>query len=227
MDKKQKKMIIAYSLLAVGLLYAIEQIMIPGYVIKSIIKIMVFLVVPGLLQNMFLKRKTKSFFANKGSVSLKRMVLLGAGAFASVVAAYVLLGSQIDFESIIGELEMSLDVNAGNFIAVGIYIIVVNAAIEEFFFRGFLFLNLKNNSFGERVFAYAYSSLLFSVYHLSIFRTWFDLKLTAAAILGLLAAGIFFNRLDEKNGTIISSYIIHACGDSAIILIGLKMFGLA
>jgi len=66
--------------------------------------------------------------------------------------------------------------------------------------------------------------LLFSIYHLSIFKTWFDAKLIAVAILGLLSAGFFFNYIDEKDDTIICSYIIHACGDAAIILIGLKMF---
>jgi len=225
MDKTKKTMLIAYSLLAVVFLYIIEQILMPGYIVKSISKVMIFFVGASLLQNAFGKRK--SFFRIKGLVSLKKIGLLGLGAFSSVMAAYALLGSQMDAGSIIGEMESSLNINRGNFMAVGIYIILVNAAIEEYFFRGFLFLNLKNNSSGERLFAYIYSSLLFSIYHLSIFKTWFDAKLIAVAILGLLSAGFFFNYIDEKDDTIICSYIIHACGDAAIILIGLKMFELA
>ncbi|SRR6056297_1621981 len=227
MDKTQKRIIIAYSLTAVLLLYAVEQILMPGYIIKSISKIMIFFVGPSLLYKALGKKKKNSFFAKKGSVSLKRIVFFGAGAFASVMAAYELLRGQINPEIIIGELERALEVNAENFIVVGIYIIVVNAAIEEIFFRGFVFLNLKNNSQGERFFAHGYSALLFSVYHLSIFKTWFDVKLIAVAILGLIAAGIFFNCIDEKNETIVYSYMVHACGDAAIILIGLRMFGLA
>jgi len=227
MDKTEKKTIVAYSILAVALLYIIEQILMPGYIIKSISKVIIFLVGPVYLQKRVGKRKTVSFFINKESLPMKKILIAGFGAFAAVLAAYALLRSQIDLDTISRELEGVLHVNAGNFILVGIYIVLVNAAIEEFFFRGFLFLNLKSNSFRERVFAYMYSSLLFSLYHLSIFIKWFDVKLIVAAILGLLAAGIFFNYMDEKHDTIICSYMIHACSDAAIILIGLKMFALA
>ncbi|MBK5252574.1 MAG: CPBP family intramembrane metalloprotease [Peptostreptococcaceae bacterium] len=226
MVKHKKSILVIYSLIAVGVLYYIEQILIPGYIVKSISKILLFFVGSKLLQRMLgIRRESISLFKASG-ISLRKLVVLGATAFASVLGAAVVLSPQINLTAISGELENALHVNSGNFIAVGIYITIVNSALEEFFFRGFLFMNLKKDSPRERFFAYTYSSLLFSFYHLSIFRTWFDPRLLAVSLAGLVAAGTFFNYLDEKSDSILYSYIVHACGDAAIILIGLEMFGL-
>lgn len=226
MKKNKDKLLVAYSLIAVGLLYFIEQILIPGYLIKSISKILIFLVGAFLFQKIFKIKKKKNLLAKSGGSSLIKILVLGIGAFTIVLGTFAVLRTQIDLAGISKELENTLDINTANFIAVGIYITIVNAALEEFFFRGFLFMSMEKKTKRERLFAYVYSSLLFSFYHLSIFKTWFDLKLLVVALLGLVIAGTIFNYLDEKNDSIIYSYIVHACGDAGIIFIGLKMFKL-
>ncbi len=57
-----------------------------------------------------------------------------------------------------------------------------NSLIEEYFFRGVIFRSLF-----ERlpVFAYIISSLLFSLYHLAIFGTWFSGYILFLALFGL------------------------------------------
>jgi membrane protease YdiL (CAAX protease family) len=226
MKKYKKSILVVYSLIAVGVLYYIEQILLPGYMVKSISKILIFFIGGMLIQRMLGIRRERSSLGKMSGISLRKLVFLGAAAFVSVLGAFAVLRTQINLTAISGEIENALHVNSGNFIAVGIYITIVNAALEEYFFRGFLFINLKKNSSRERFFAYMYSSLLFSFYHLSIFRTWFDPRLLAVALVGLVVAGTFFNFLDEKSDSILYSYIVHACGDVAIILIGLKMFEL-
>lgn len=226
MEKYKKSILVVYSLIAVEVLYYIEQILLPGYMVKSISKILIFFIGGILIQRMLGIRRERSSLGKMSGISLRKLVLLGAAAFVSVLVAFAVLRTQINLTAISGELENALHVNSGNFIAVGIYITIVNAALEEYFFRGFLFINLKKNSSRERFFAYMYSSLLFSFYHLSVFRTWFDPRLLAVALVGLVVAGTFFNYLDEKSDSIIYSYIMHACADAAIILIGLKMFKL-
>jgi membrane protease YdiL (CAAX protease family) len=226
MEKYKKSILVVYSLIAVGALYYIEQILLPGYMVKSISKTLIFFIGGMLIQRMLGIRRERSSHRKVNGISLRKLVLLGVTAFVSVLAAFAVLRTQINLTAISGELENALHVNSGNFIAVGIYITIVNTALEEYFFRGFLFINLKKNSSRERFFAYMYSSLLFSFYHLSIFRTWFDPRLLAVALVGLVAAGTLFNFLDEKSDSILYSYIVHACADAAIILIGLKMFEL-
>ena len=107
---------------------------------------------------------------------------------------------------------------------VGIYITLGNSFLEEFFFRGFIFLNLYNQ--GYKKIAYIYSSLLFGVYHIAIFKTWFSPLLTVLALLGLVIAGIVFNWIDTKSENFINSWIVHILADSAIIIIGMGMFGI-
>ena len=162
MEKYKKSILVIYSLFAVGFLYYIEQILLPGYIIKSIFKILLFFGGSMLLQRTFIRRE-KGPREKTSVISLKKLVFLGAAAFIAVLGSATVLSTQINLIAISEELETALHVNSGNFIAVGIYIIIVNSALEEYFFRGFLFMNLKKESLIERFFAYMYSSLLFSL----------------------------------------------------------------
>lgn len=225
---RTSKPLILYSLAAVGLLFYVERVLAPGYGIKSILKLLAFLAGSAWVQRRWGAGSAgvHAKGSGQGGPSWKRLFLLGMGAFCAVLGAYFLLRGQIDLKAIQGQLEETLDIDAGNFIWVGLYIIAVNSAAEEFFFRGFLFLNLRRNPSVSRTAAHGISAGLFSVYHIAIFKSWFELKVMLLALAGLFATGVFFNWLDERRESILSSWIVHACGDAAIIAIGLHMFGL-
>ena len=72
-------------------------------------------------------------------------------------------------------LSENIGVKSSNFIFVAIYISFANSLLEEFFFRGFAFLKLKEVS--SRKFAYIFSALAFSIYHLAMMIGWFDIVL--------------------------------------------------
>lgn len=59
-----------------------------------------------------------------------------------------------------------MSVNADNFIYVALYISFINSLLEEFFFRGYVFLILKKDS--SLKFAYGFSSLMFAFYHVGM-----------------------------------------------------------
>jgi membrane protease YdiL (CAAX protease family) len=119
-------------------------------------------------------------------------------------------------------METKSKITAANFIFIAIYITLGNSLLEEFFFRGFIFLNLRQ--LGKEKFAYLFSALLFAIYHISIFQSWFTLPLMLLSLFGLFTIGIVFNWLNTKTNTIINSWIVHIFADLAIILIGLKLF---
>ncbi len=48
----------------------------------------------------------------------------------------------------------------------------------------------------------------------------------ALALLTLFVIGAVYNYLNEKAGHFLNSWLAHALADSAIILIGLRMFGM-
>ncbi|KND47495.1 MAG: hypothetical protein AB199_03635 [Parcubacteria bacterium C7867-004] len=217
---------ITLSLVIVGALYVIEQFIGASYVVKTALKVLLFLILPlGLAFAYEQKRISKILGLENFTVqSLLPGLLLGVGSFLIILGAYAILGSFIDMEAIADNLESKLGINSGNFLFVGLYVIFVNSLLEEFFFRGFLFLNLKGHA--SRVFAYVFSAGLFAVYHLAIIKGWFNPVLMALALISLFVIGLVFNYLNSRSGHFLNSWLAHGIADSAIILIGMHMFGI-
>lgn len=200
------------------LLYISDQIFKVSYIERTLMKLLLFLAVPIFYARHFQKtiRETLHFqLAKPDRLSL----LLGRVCFVLILVSYFILKNQIDFESIMAQLQTTSKVHAGNYLLVGLYITIVNSLLEELFFRGFLFLNLYQS--GRKVLAYGYSSVLFALYHLSIFKTWFDPLIMLLALFGLVAAGLLFDALNVRKRSIYSSWLVHAMADAAIILVGL------
>lgn len=70
------------------------------------------------------------------------------------------------------------------FAIVFLYIMFGNSLLEEYFFRGIVHYNISSIS---RVGAYIPSSLIFSLYHITIFGTWFSGWILLLALFGLVA----------------------------------------
>jgi membrane protease YdiL (CAAX protease family) len=151
-------------------------------------------------------------------------VALGVCAGAIIGMAFIVLNPWLDLEKISSELIQKSRITPQIFIWVGLYITFGNSFLEEFFFRGFVFQNLAEMGYVRT--GYAFSALLFSVYHLSIFATWFSGPLVILALVSLFTVGMIFNYVNVKTQTIINSWIMHLLADAAIIVIGLKLFAL-
>jgi membrane protease YdiL (CAAX protease family) len=221
-----KKYIIFSSLLACILLYFIEQVLVVSYVIKTLIKVLFFILIPYIyLKNIKKQQLSKSIsYKSIDKHHLKMGFLFGILSFVIILIAYYILRNFIDLQGISEELQQKSNITASSFIFVGLYITLGNSFLEEYFFRGFIFLNLYELK--SKRFAYIYSSLLFGLYHIGIFKTWFNIQLVGIALLGLICIGFVFCWLDTKSKNFINSWIVHILADSAIIIIGLKMFGM-
>jgi membrane protease YdiL (CAAX protease family) len=154
----------------------------------------------------------------------KTGLILGIIFFTILLSVYFILRQYIDLDTISQNLRQNLKVTASNFIFVAAYITFGNSFIEEYFFRGFIFLRLYEN--GSRKTAYIFSSLLFSLYHIMMFKDWFTLPIFLLAVTGLAGVGFLFDFMDIKYKNIYNSWISHILADSAIMLIGFRMFGL-
>src|SRR5690606_21621758 len=109
---------------------------------------------------------------------------LGLSVFIFILAAYKLIGPFFDFSSVTTSMEKELGVTKDNFLLVAVYISFVNALLEEFFFRGFAYLELKK--WTSRTIALMISAGAFALYHVSMMLNWFSLPLFS-----LLLAGLF------------------------------------
>jgi len=210
------KVLIISSLITCLLLFLVEQYTAISYLWKTLLKISLFVGIPVLV--------IKKFGGEFGFAKTKHTrwsLLWGAGFAGVVVAAYFILAQFIDLSHIASEIA-SLNINKTNYLLVGAYIIFVNSFLEEFFFRGYLFLNLKDKV--SPIVAYAFPSFLFSVYHMAIFATWFSPLVLGVSLFGLAAVGFFFNWLDAHENSLFPSWIAHILCDVAVIGIGWFMF---
>lgn len=221
----KRKFIPIVAMIIVGCLIMawVDAIVSPNYVIKSIIKICLFTLLP-IGYSVFYRRIDFSKLFNFNKNSIKLSVLLGVGVYIFILGAYFILSPYFDFSKVTGELQNNIGVNKSNFVFVAIYISFINSLLEEFFFRGISFLTLKKVL--SRKVAYIFSAAAFSFYHIAIMTSWFSPMLFLILIVSLFAAGLIFNWLDEKYDNIYVSWTVHMCANLAINTIGFMLFGI-
>lgn len=219
------KYVVISSLISCICLYFIEQGIGVNYAVKTLAKLLLFTFVPYVYIKL-IKKSDISTELNLKQFDKKRLklgFLFGLSSFIIVLVGYFLFKGAIDLNSIANDLQEK-NITPTNFILIGLYITLGNSFLEEFFFRGFIFLNLYNMK--KEKLAYIYSSVLFGLYHIAIFKTWFSLSIILLCLLGLITVGFLFNWLNTKSQNFINSWLVHIFADSAIILIGLKMFNI-
>lgn len=215
--------IIIIGVIICSLFYTIEQFLEVSYLFTTIWKVILFGVIPYGLYYFFNKVSPfKLMKINKNTNSIKIGLLLGGFVLAIIWITYFIVKSYIDLNLIADELMGSNLITPKNYPFVALYITFGNSFLEEFFFRGFIFLQL--HSLGYKKAAYIFSALLFAIYHVAIFKTWFSPWLILLAVIGLFIGGIIFNYIDYKSESIINSWTIHICADIAIVVIGFIMF---
>lgn len=220
----KKYFIILSTILCCSFLFFIEQSIGVSYIVKTIIKIVIFTLVPYVYFRFYKKQSIKKALNLSSTTKehFKLGIIFGVVSFAIVLSAYFIFRNYIDIAAISNEMQTKSKITPANFILVGLYVTFGNSFLEEFFFRGYIFLNLYE--MGYTKIAYGFSSLSFALYHLAIFRTWFNFPIMILALIGLISVGIIFDWLDTKSKNFINSWILHILADSAIILIGMKMF---
>ncbi len=205
-------------------MYVIEQYIGCSYALKTAFKALFFAGLPLLYAKLYGSgtiRESLGIDHIKFN-QLKTGFILGGIVFCIIISAYFLLGSLVDFDGIKNELQTKLMISASTFIFVGLYITFINSLMEEFFFRGFIFLEIYKS--GNRKTAYFISSVLFGLYHMAMFKTWFPPSISVLAVASLILSGLVFNRLNIKSRHFLNSWIVHIFADCAIIMIGIKMF---
>ena len=192
--------------------------------IKSFVKIILFSLMPILYSRYNKDLNLNSLFKVKSKKEIIIALISGAAVFSFILGAYLILGGFFDFSNVVSSLSENVGVDIDNFIFVAIYISFINSLLEEFFFRGFAFLKLKEIS--SRKFAYIFSSLAFALYHVAMMIGWFDISLFILTLSGLFIGGIIFNYFNEKYKNIYVSWLIHMFANFAINTVGFILFNM-
>ena len=225
MKKEIKKSIfmIALILIFCVLMAIIDGVFKADYFIKSVIKFVLFLILPALYSLCDKDVKIRELFKPKKS-GIKTAALLCISVYLVILCGYLLLKNVFDFSAITDALTKNIGVTSENFIFVSLYISFVNSLLEEFFFRGFAFFTLKRVI--GRQFAYLFSAGAFALYHIAMMIGWFKLDVFLIVMAGLFAGGIIFNYLNEKSETLYPSWLVHMFANFAINTIGFMLFGI-
>lgn len=191
-----------------------------GYWTTSLLKLVLFFGVPMLY---FLKRReTLSLVMQIGNKkTLKIPAVLGIFCAVLILAGYTLLFSMFDSQKILAGLHAQ-KITKTVYPFVFLHIVLVNSFLEEFFFRGFVFRNLF--LMGKKRYAYFFSSILFALYHIGIFGSWFSPVMVAFCIVGLVVAGLLFCEVDRRCDNIYGGWLIHLGANVGINLIGAYLF---
>ena len=221
---KKKKTIILIVLIGCLIMAFIDAVIRPQYLIKSFIKIILFSIMPILYSKYDRELNLISLFKVKSKKEIIIAVLSGLAVFSFILGAYFIIGRFFDFSNVTSSLSENIGVDKDNFILVAIYISFVNSLLEEFFFRGFAFLKLKQVS--SRKFAYVFSSLAFALYHVAMMIGWFSLSLFILTIAGLFIGGLIFNYFNEKYENIYVTWLIHMFANFSINYIGFMLFSI-
>ncbi len=224
MNKAAKKRYIILATVLCALVMSIVDAFIqPGYAVKSAVKLALFLLLPlgCFARGGELKQRLKALFVPRKR-DLVLALLLGLGLYGLILGLYFLLGLVIDIPAIGRKLMASSGVNGGNFGGIFLYIALVNSLLEEFLFRGFAFLSLKELT-GRR-FACWFSAIVFAAYHCGMMAGSMSLPVWLLAMAGLVIAGLLLNYINEKSGSLIPSWLVHMFANFGINTIGVLIF---
>jgi len=210
------------TIITVALLYFFDQVMQVNYLTKVSIKLFLFSLFPAIYIVKTGSNVIRDSLKNRNRKGRGLSILLGIALFLIILLAYFIARELMDIHVILGEFEEKYKIDSRSILYYGLYITFINSLLEEFFFRGFIFLNIIK--LGFRKTAYIISSLAFSVYHIANYKNWFSVELFLLASLGLFIGGCIFNALDEKDHSFFNSWFVHICADVAIVLIGLIIF---
>lgn len=220
MKKANIPILVIIACVVMGIVDAIIQ---PGYIIKSIIKIIMFLLIP-LLYSFCAKDNSIKNLLKADKKGFLVALVLGIIIYVIILGAYFAFRNIFDFSGLTSSLGKTTGVNKDNFLWVSIYISFINSLLEEFFFRGFAFITLKK--IVSKNFAYIFSSALFALYHIAMMIGWFGVPVILISLAGLFAGGMIFNKFDDKRDNIILSWLVHMFANFSINTIGFILFNL-
>jgi membrane protease YdiL (CAAX protease family) len=156
--------------------------------------------------------------------NIGKLTLLGIFLASIYLASFFIFRNFLDLATITEKLKDLININLTNLIFIGLYIIILNSVLEEYFWRGFLFKHLKNLIKPWQ--AYLITGLAFSFHHVMFYYNWFNLGFFLLATFGLTAYALIVNYVFHKYQDLFSCWYVHMFADVAQIFIAFKIFGI-
>ena len=131
---------------------------------------------------------------------------IGTGLLLWFVKSWVLLPGETE------TFTKSLGLTQQSWLFFGLYFVLVNPALEEFFWRGYL---------GDLSKKPALNDILFAGYHLLVLAGIVQIFWLAVIFSALVAAAWIWRQANRLGGGMLSSFISHLTADTSVILVWL------
>lgn len=223
-DMKENKINVLCIILTIAALviaFIMELYIKPVYLIKCIVKVSTFggiiVLYAALTKNKF--KEIINFHKPEKIAILIASILV---FFVGIGILFFIFKNQIEWGGIRESLTTKEGFTKENCFFGFAYIIIFNSFLEEAFYRGF-FPRLISN----KVVGYIISALLFSIYHIGIIGSWFNIPIFIICVVGLAIVGLFLQWISIRYKTIVANWMVHASANIAINIIGtLLLFGI-
>jgi membrane protease YdiL (CAAX protease family) len=152
-------------------------------------------------------------------------LLLALAISGAIVAVYLItpLGDMIAGnrkELLAKATDMKLT-TPSRFVGFAVFLSLVNAGFEEFFWRWYVFGELQQRI--ALVWAYLLASVSFAAHHLVVVGTMFPLPVACCLAAGVATGGFLWCWLYRRHGTIWGAWLSHVLVDVAILAIGYQL----
>jgi membrane protease YdiL (CAAX protease family) len=152
---------------------------------------------------------------------LKRSVCLGLLAIGLFWGAYFTIGDRLlDKEAIVEKIAATFSVTAKTVLMVAPFTIVVNSFLEEFFYRGFAFGQLRRRNAAV---AYLLPAAAFAAQHLMFTSDWAGWGVIVLGVVVLFGFALVLETVYAATDTLVAPWLIHVFGDVAMMGIAVEM----
>lgn len=212
--KQKLTLFLALLILPPFVIFTSRELFSANYLFSSIYKI-IFLF-PLVYRVWIEKKSIKQGIVEHFSFStLKKHIVpvVSIGVFLATVyiGSFMLFKGFLDLEGIAIKLQEVMDLNVTNLIFIGLYIILINSLLEEYFWRGFMFDKLRG--LVSPWLAYALTGVAFSFHHVVFYYNWFTPLFFWLVTIGLIGYAVIMNYIFSRYKDLFSCWVIHAFAD--------------
>lgn len=215
------------GVMAVLFFLVCARVLMAPYALKSVIKVILFLGIPYFClrnEQVDIRRKLKNLFRIKKRERrlLLHILLAGAGIIVTAHLLATPLITAFGIAGIMSEIKARAHTDMRVFISALVHIPLINALVEELFFRVFLFMHVYEQGYPRA--AMVGSAILFCCYHLAMFRNWFPWPVLIMILGALFLAGILLNYMLLRWKRIVLIWALHGLVNLAILLLAWRVF---
>lgn len=146
---------------------------------------------------------------------------LGLSAIAVFWGAYALLGPYlVDEGKIVQKIDQQFGVTSTTVLLVAPFTVLINSLLEEFFYRGFAYGQLRNT---HPRWAAIVPAAVFATQHMLFIYHWVGFAANVLAAIALLVFALVLQELYRRTETIVSVWIMHMLGDVAMMGLAIWM----